>query len=58
MKNKKVREFYEGQNERLNDWLEVDATVTALADDILESFNPDPDFDGIPGMSLTPHHPY
>jgi hypothetical protein len=50
MKNRKLRKFYEGQNERLNDWLEVDAVVTALADDVLESFNPDPDSDGIPGV--------
>jgi hypothetical protein len=35
----------------LNDWIEVDAIVTALADDVLESFNPDPDYDGIPGKS-------
>jgi hypothetical protein len=31
--------------------LEVDAIVTALADDVLESFNPDPDYDGIPGIN-------
>ncbi|KAI0133681.1 hypothetical protein BJ170DRAFT_172776 [Xylariales sp. AK1849] len=46
IKNKKVRKFYEHQNERLNDWLEVDAVVTAIADDVLESMNPDPDHDG------------
>ncbi|TKA25513.1 hypothetical protein B0A50_05374 [Salinomyces thailandicus] len=46
MKNKKVRQFYEQQNQRLNDWLEVDAIVMAVADDILESFDPDPDRDG------------
>ncbi|KAM0553335.1 hypothetical protein ACHAPJ_007348 [Fusarium lateritium] len=46
MKNKKVRAFYEKQNERLNDWLEVDAVVMAIADDVLESMNPDPDHDG------------
>ncbi|KAH7312578.1 hypothetical protein B0I35DRAFT_437323 [Stachybotrys elegans] len=44
--NKKVREFYDAQNHRLNDWLEVDAVVTAIADDVLESMNPDPDHDG------------
>jgi hypothetical protein len=49
IKNKKLRQFYENQNDRLNDWLEVDAVVTALSDDVLESFNPDPDFDGILG---------
>jgi hypothetical protein len=47
--DKKIKRFYERQNDKLNDWLEVDAIVTALADDVLESFNPDPDFDGIPG---------
>lgn len=46
MKNKKVRQFYEAQNQRLNDWLEVDAVVMAVADDVLESMNPDPDEDG------------
>ncbi len=47
IKNKKVRAFYEKQNDRLNDWLEVDAIVMAVADDVLESFDPDPDHDGI-----------
>lgn len=47
IKNKKVRAFYEAQNERLNDWLEVDAIVMAVADDVLESMDPDPDHDGI-----------
>lgn len=47
IKNKKVRAFYEGQNARLNDWLEVDAVVMAVADDVLESMDPDPDRDGI-----------
>ncbi|KAM0433021.1 hypothetical protein ACHAPT_004726 [Fusarium lateritium] len=46
IKNKKLRAFYEAQNERLNDWLEVDAVVVAIADDVLESMNPDPDHDG------------
>lgn len=46
IKNKKVRRFYEEQNGRLNDWLEVDAVVLAVADDVLESMNPDPDEDG------------
>lgn len=46
IKNKKVRAFYEAQNQRLNDWLEVDATVMAIADDVLESMDPDPDNDG------------
>jgi len=48
IKNKKVRTFYTKQNERLNDWLEVDAIVKALSDDILESFDPrDDNGDGI-----------
>ena len=46
IKNKKVRAFYESQNERLNDWLEVDAIVMAVADDVLDSMDPDPDGDG------------
>ena len=46
IKNKKVKAFYEDQNARLNDWAEVDALVRHLADDILDSFNPDADHDG------------
>ncbi|KAL2208378.1 cation efflux protein [Sarocladium strictum] len=46
IKNKQLRKFYEDQNCRLNDWLEVDAVVMAIADDVLESMNPDPDHDG------------
>lgn len=46
MANKKVRAFYEAQNQRLNEWLEVDAVVMAIADDVLESMNPDPNRDG------------
>jgi cation diffusion facilitator family transporter len=46
VKNKGTRAFYERQNQRLNDWLEVDAVVMAIADDVLESMNPDPDHDG------------
>ncbi|KIW09147.1 uncharacterized protein PV09_00083 [Verruconis gallopava] len=47
-KNKKVRKFYEDQNEACNDWLEVDTVVRSIADDIFESFDPDADHDGIP----------
>lgn len=48
IKNKKVRGFYKEQNERLDDWLEVDALVMAMADDVLDSMNPrDFDHDGI-----------
>ena len=48
IKNKKVRAFYEEQNERLNDWLEVDAMVMSMADDVLDSMNPqDADGDGV-----------
>lgn len=36
IKTKKIRAFYEAQNERLNDWREVDALVMAVADDVLE----------------------
>ena len=41
IKNKKVRKFYEQQNERLNDWVEVDALVMAIGEDIIDSMNPD-----------------
>jgi len=47
IKNKQVRKYYEEQNERVNDWLEVDGLVKAVADDILDSMNPDPDHDGV-----------
>jgi len=46
IKNKEVRKFYQAQNERLNDWVEVDAIVMSLADDVLDSMDPDPDHDG------------
>lgn len=46
MKNKKVKAFYQDQNARLNDWAEVDALVRHLADDVLDSFDPDHDGDG------------
>jgi hypothetical protein len=36
IKNKKVRKFYEEQNDTLNDWAEVDSLVFALADDVLD----------------------
>ena len=45
-KNKKLKKFYEEQNEALNDWLEVDTAVRFIADDIFESFDPDADHDG------------
>lgn len=45
--NKKVRGFYEEQNARLNDWLEVDTIVKAMAEDVLDSMNPDADHDGV-----------
>ncbi|PNS13873.1 Metal tolerance protein 9 [Sphaceloma murrayae] len=47
IENKAVREFYEQQNERINDWLEVDTLVMALADDVLDSMDPDHDGDGV-----------
>ena len=47
MKSKKVKNYYKAQNDRLDDWLEVDSIVKAVADDILESMNPDVDHDGI-----------
>lgn len=51
MKNKKIRAFYETQNERLNDWLEVDAIVESMADEVLDSMNvQDADGDGVPEL--------
>ncbi|KAI4177488.1 MAG: hypothetical protein LQ343_000469 [Gyalolechia ehrenbergii] len=48
IKKKKIRSFYETQNERLNDWLEVDTVVMSIADDVLDSMNPqDLDGDGV-----------
>ncbi|KAH8891266.1 hypothetical protein GQ53DRAFT_794350 [Thozetella sp. PMI_491] len=46
IENRGLRAFYEAQNQRLNDWLEVDSIVMAIADDVLESMDPDPDNDG------------
>ena len=46
IKNKKVKKFYEGQNARLDDWLEVDTIVKAMAEEVLDSMNPDMDHDG------------
>jgi Lon protease-like protein len=46
IKKKPVRRFYENQNERLDAWLEVDTLVMSMAEDILESMNPDRDRDG------------
>ncbi|KAK0736600.1 hypothetical protein B0T21DRAFT_333101 [Apiosordaria backusii] len=48
IKNEKIRSFYEAQNETLDAWLEVDALVYAVADDVIDSMNPDADGDGIP----------
>ncbi|KAI9712855.1 MAG: hypothetical protein M1820_001477 [Bogoriella megaspora] len=47
IKNKKIRKFYEKQNDRINDWAEVDSLVVELSDDVVDSFNPDADHDGI-----------
>lgn len=48
MKNKKIKKFYEHQNDSLNDWLEVDTLVMNMADGILDSMNPrDLDQDGV-----------
>lgn len=47
MDNKKVKDFYKQQNQALNDWREVDSVVRSIADDILESFDPDRDHDGL-----------
>ncbi|KAI8940777.1 hypothetical protein NX059_002043 [Plenodomus lindquistii] len=48
IKDKKVRQFYEEQNSRIDDWLEVDMVVSSLADDIVDSMHPrDTDNDGV-----------
>ena len=48
IKDKKIRSYYEAQNERLNDWLEADTLVTSMAEDVLDSMNPqDADGDGV-----------
>ena len=67
IKEKKVRQFYERQNGNLDEWLEVDMIVRSLADDILDSFDPqDSDGDGVPepgplqqlGDDVLPFLPY
>lgn len=45
-KNKRVRAFYEAQNQKLDDWAEVDSLVESLADDVVDSTDPDADLDG------------
>ncbi|KAF2659048.1 hypothetical protein K491DRAFT_226519 [Lophiostoma macrostomum CBS 122681] len=48
IQKKKVRRFYEEQNRRLDDWLEVDMIVMSVADDVLDSMAPrDLDHDGV-----------
>ncbi|KAG0649382.1 Metal tolerance 9 [Hyphodiscus hymeniophilus] len=47
IKNRNVRAYYEAQNQKLNDWAEVDSLVWSLADDVVDSTNPDADHDGI-----------
>jgi hypothetical protein len=48
IQKKKVRRFYEEQNRRLDDWLEVDMVVMSVADDVLDSMAPrDLDHDGV-----------
>ena len=42
-----MKAFYRAQNERLDDWLEVDTIVEAMADEIMDSMNPDADNDGV-----------
>ncbi|KAL8688591.1 MAG: hypothetical protein Q9218_005539 [Villophora microphyllina] len=57
IKKKKIRQFYETQNERLNDWLEVDTVVTSIADDVLDSMHPqDLDGDGVAERRGALHH--
>ena len=48
MKDKNIKSFYENQNSSLNDWLEVDMLVMNMADEVLDSMNPqDLDGDGV-----------
>lgn len=47
MKSKKLQNYYKAQNERIEDWVEIDTIVKAMADDIMDSMNPDVDHDGI-----------
>ncbi|MCJ1245278.1 hypothetical protein MMC30_002481 [Trapelia coarctata] len=47
IKDKRVRRYYEEQNKRLDDRLEVDMLVKNVAESILDSMNPDADHDGI-----------
>ncbi|KAJ4412507.1 hypothetical protein N0V85_003680 [Neurospora sp. IMI 360204] len=47
IKNKKIRRYYESQNETLDSWVKVDALVMTVADDVIDSMNPDFDRDGI-----------
>ncbi|KAF2205798.1 hypothetical protein GQ43DRAFT_496220, partial [Delitschia confertaspora ATCC 74209] len=54
---KRIRRFYEEQNRRLDDWLEVDSIVMYLADDVLDSMCPrDLDHDGVCEQRGPLHH--
>lgn len=46
-KNKELRHYYEAQNAKLDDWLDVDMLVYALADDVLDSMDVDANRDGL-----------
>lgn len=49
IKNKKIRKFYQKQNDQLDDWREVDLFVEYIADDVINSMDPiDRDGDGLP----------
>lgn len=47
IESKQTRSFYERQNQQLDDRLEVDTVVMSMADDILDSMDPDRDGDGV-----------
>ena len=47
IENKKLRKFYEKQNNIVDMWIEVDTLVYAMSDDLLDSMDPDHDDDGI-----------
>ncbi|KAK4934278.1 hypothetical protein LTR10_024403 [Elasticomyces elasticus] len=45
IRNKGLRNFYSKQNSKLDDWFEVDTIVRTMAEDIMNSMDPDPDND-------------
>lgn len=47
LKDKKIKAYYERLNQRVDEYIEVDTIVEAMAEQIIDSMNPDIDHDGV-----------